>query len=46
MVGAEKIRTGDYTVPAPKVLGTSAQEKPLGSSLRTFEEVDDEDIPF
>lgn len=46
MVGAEKIRTGDYTVPAPKVLETPAQEKPLGSSLRTYEEIDDEDIPF
>lgn len=46
MTAAQKIREGDFTVPAPKLLDTPAPPEKSASSLSSYEEIDDEDIPF
>ena len=41
---ADKIRAGDYTVPAPKTL--PAPSLTSGNSLSDFDKISDDDIPF
>ena len=44
IVAADKIRSGDYTVPEPKTLPAPALTS--GNSLSDFDKISDDDIPF
>ena len=44
-ISADRVRSGDFEIPADKLLEPKQEERPIGTK-RGFEAIDDNDLPF